>query len=204
MQVLKKDIQEKIIEVALDEFLKYGYDKTTIRKIINKAEISIGNFYNYFKNKKDLFCQIVQPVLFKIENLKEGFFHFEEKKDFSDPNFICEFAALASKSFFELIKEHRKELVLFLDKNEGTPYANYKSAIIEALKEDFLEDIKDQNPKIENIDENNRIFYILAKNLIEGITEIAKTDNGNEELQGTLIQFFRYHFTGFGVFLKKK
>ena len=56
MQTKKEDIEQRIIEVATDEFMKKGYENTSMRVIAYKANTSLGNIYHYFKNK-DLLLQ---------------------------------------------------------------------------------------------------------------------------------------------------
>lgn len=47
--------QKKLIKAAMDEFLTVSFTDVSINRIINKAEISRGSFYTYFKDKGDLF-----------------------------------------------------------------------------------------------------------------------------------------------------
>ena len=49
MQTKKEDIEQRIIEVATDEFMKKGYENTSMRVIAYKANTSLGNIYHYFK-----------------------------------------------------------------------------------------------------------------------------------------------------------
>ena len=46
--------RQKIINAALFLFAKYGYEKTTIRMIAQKAGVSLGLMYNYFDGKDEL------------------------------------------------------------------------------------------------------------------------------------------------------
>lgn len=46
--------KDKIVSTALQLFSRQGYEKTSIREIARKAEISLGLMYNYFKGKEDL------------------------------------------------------------------------------------------------------------------------------------------------------
>lgn len=48
MQILKKDIRKDILFVAKSEFLAYGFKETSMRTIAKKANVSLGNIYNYF------------------------------------------------------------------------------------------------------------------------------------------------------------
>jgi AcrR family transcriptional regulator len=54
--------QQRIIDAALEEFGSHVYLKTSINRIIKKADISKGSFYQYFSNKKDLYKYILDQV----------------------------------------------------------------------------------------------------------------------------------------------
>jgi AcrR family transcriptional regulator len=50
----------KIMEAALELFVTYGYQGTTISQIAKKASVSKGLLYNYFKSKEDLLHEIIR------------------------------------------------------------------------------------------------------------------------------------------------
>lgn len=52
-----------IMEAALKVFSKQGYSKTKISEIVSEAGIAQGTFYLYFKNKKDVFTQLIDEFL---------------------------------------------------------------------------------------------------------------------------------------------
>lgn len=54
------ETRNKIYNVALDLMEKKGFDNITIHDIIEKADISIGGFYHYFKSKNDILFEIYQ------------------------------------------------------------------------------------------------------------------------------------------------
>lgn len=54
----KRDI---IINVAKQLFSEKGYAATGVREIAEKGGLSLGNFYNYFKNKEELFTHLIDP-----------------------------------------------------------------------------------------------------------------------------------------------
>ncbi|MTI65323.1 MAG: TetR/AcrR family transcriptional regulator [Firmicutes bacterium] len=73
----------RILNAAIDEFSKYSYEKASITRIVNTANIAKGSFYQYFENKLDLFRHIfmisadeklkyLKPTLDKMES--EDFF----------------------------------------------------------------------------------------------------------------------------------
>jgi len=50
-------IKNKIIEIARRLFVNQGYQKTTIRQIIEEAEINTGTLYHFFRDKEDIFLR---------------------------------------------------------------------------------------------------------------------------------------------------
>ena len=67
MQVLKDDIRGRILTVARQRFERKGYSKTSMREIAELAGVGVGNIYNYFTNKDELFREVVRPVLCALE-----------------------------------------------------------------------------------------------------------------------------------------
>ncbi len=63
MQTKNAELKLKILEVAQSEFLKNGYNKTTLRHIADLLDISHSNIMTYFKNKSDLFDKLVEPAI---------------------------------------------------------------------------------------------------------------------------------------------
>ena len=67
MQVLKEDIRDRILAIARQQFAQNGYSKTSMREIAGLAGVGVGNIYNYFANKDELFREVVRPVLYALE-----------------------------------------------------------------------------------------------------------------------------------------
>ncbi len=58
MQTRKPEIEQKVLSVAREAFLKDGYEKVALRRIAKEAGITVGNLYHYFKSKDDLYMTI--------------------------------------------------------------------------------------------------------------------------------------------------
>ena len=67
MQVLKEDIRGRILTIARQQFEKKGYSKTSMREIAGSSSVGVGNIYNYFASKDELFREVVRPVLCALE-----------------------------------------------------------------------------------------------------------------------------------------
>ena len=56
----KEDKRTKIMEAALDIFLRDGYERATIQEIAQTAGVGKGTTYEYFSSKEDLFSSVVK------------------------------------------------------------------------------------------------------------------------------------------------
>lgn len=60
MQILRK---ESILEVATEEFSKYGYDAVSMNSLAAKLDINKATIYYHFKDKKSLYREVAQYIL---------------------------------------------------------------------------------------------------------------------------------------------
>jgi len=51
-----------IENVALNEFAEHGFDNASINRIVEKADIAKGSFYQYFEDKGDLYKHILTRI----------------------------------------------------------------------------------------------------------------------------------------------
>lgn len=58
--------RERIVKAAVEVFSQKGYHRTKVRDITDSIGISTGTFYIYFKNKSDLFVEVVDDVIRSI------------------------------------------------------------------------------------------------------------------------------------------
>ncbi len=52
--------QEKILEIASEIFLKYGYKKTSLQMIVKQTGGSLATIYKVFGNKENLFQKVIE------------------------------------------------------------------------------------------------------------------------------------------------
>ncbi len=78
---LESEKQERIINVALKEFAKNGYDKASTNEIVKEAGISKGSLFNYFSNKKELYLFLLDYVAKVIEQIYA-------QVDWNEPDFF--------------------------------------------------------------------------------------------------------------------
>lgn len=61
----------EILSAAEEVFDAYGYASTTMEAVAEKAGVSKGSLYNYFKSKHDLFVQVFSEVIAGYEATTE-------------------------------------------------------------------------------------------------------------------------------------
>lgn len=74
--------RNRIIDSAMLEFSKAHYNKVTIDSIVNGAGIPKGSFYQYFKNKDDLYKYLFSRIGNRKKNILQ-----EIKRDVDSLNF---------------------------------------------------------------------------------------------------------------------
>ena len=60
---------QTILKAAERLFAKQGYHKTSVEQISDRAEVSIGTVYFYFKNKEDLLIHMIDEIGYQLRNL---------------------------------------------------------------------------------------------------------------------------------------
>ncbi|QGU95390.1 TetR family transcriptional regulator [Clostridium bovifaecis] len=78
---MEQEKRERIINAALKEFARNGYEKASTNEIIKEANISKGSLFNYFKSKKELY-------LFLFEYTAETIDKIYDEIDYSETDFF--------------------------------------------------------------------------------------------------------------------
>ncbi len=184
MQVLKKDIQDNIINTATRLFYNHGFGNASMRQIADELDMSVSNLYKYFKNKEDLFSEIVKGYYTQYLTNFKKFVSHEEKDSFdSDSNIL-----LAQTIFNSIIVDHVK-FVLLMDKSKGTKYENFKDEVSSLLGEHILQGISATNKQ-------EYMVRFLVRNFFNGIVEIAKDYKNDKWALQNLNILVKYHMNG--------
>jgi len=54
--------RHSIEDIAVDEFSTWGFDSASINRIVEKAQIAKGSFYQYFNDKEDLYKHLLTRI----------------------------------------------------------------------------------------------------------------------------------------------
>ena len=104
MQYKKNTTRQRLLACAVDEFYQKKKN-ASMSTIANKAQIAVGNIYNYYENKEALFLAAIEPIETKMDELfKIICYNCPAKK-------IIE---ILNETIFPYLVEHRKEVVLMV------------------------------------------------------------------------------------------
>ena len=106
----KTDIRERIVRSAIECFSKNGFDRSRMDDIAQRADLSKGTVYLYFKSKEDLFYAICENNLKVIKEQLSKIFATTKENLLSDAEqFYDNLQKLESreseKVFFEIVAE---------------------------------------------------------------------------------------------------
>lgn len=90
---LKPEKQKQIINAAIKEFVRNGFEKASTNEIVKRANISKGSLFNYFNSKKDLY-------LYLIEYSSKAIVNLNEEIDLSETDFFKRIERVALQKFY--------------------------------------------------------------------------------------------------------
>ncbi|MFT4416199.1 TetR/AcrR family transcriptional regulator [Fredinandcohnia humi] len=151
---LPTDKRDLIIDAAIDEFFEKGYEGMSIAKLIERAKIPRGSFYQYFEDKNDIYKYLILHVIGERKHK-----HSSQKLH-----------PTTEMSFFHIIRN------LFIN---GIEFYK-KEPKLATISTEFLR-IKDSTLKNEVLGESQRISNDFFYSLIEErkiVGEISKEIDG--------------------------
>ncbi len=73
-----EETKAALLKSAVEEFARYGFEKSSLRRICTRAGVTTGALYTSFRDKDDLFENVVRPVMEYIDTVMEE--HYERER----------------------------------------------------------------------------------------------------------------------------
>src|SRR5918996_3339295 len=143
----RTELKEKIMQSAMENFAKNGFDRTRMEDIATAAGLAKGTLYLYFKNKEDLFYAICDHNLEELRNQLSRLFNRKENIMLDAERFYNEYrkGSLGSDTIrFEMIalSTRSPKLRKILAENQSKVYQVVKEFLKTQIERGFLrEDI---------------------------------------------------------------
>ena len=194
----QRDTAFAILEAGQKEFLTYGYEKASMRRIAKAASVTTGAIYGYFSGKEALFQALVGDSV-------NGLLDWYQKihVDFSEmpPGEQAEGLMIVVEEYtpqmLDYVYDHFEAFKLFF--GSGTPevnedYLERLGAIEEKSTWDFIHAMEQLGHKIPELDET--LVHILAQSLFQQIREFVIHDVPREKAVSYAVIISRFQHAG--------
>jgi len=184
---------ENIIEAATAEFLKYGFQDASMRRIASAAGMSASGLYKHFAGKEEMFSALVKPAyegllaLFRQEmNDQEQFIG---KGDLS-----CWDTGHDAKLAMVYIFDHLDAFRLIICRSQGTKYESFLhdlAVLEEEMTLSFMKSLKRQGVKLNDFSEKE--LHLLTTANVNAVFQSVEHGFTREEAMhyaDTLDRFF--------------
>lgn len=187
-QVLKEEVKKRIVDSAIRVFKKDNYRKASMNEIAKYADVSVGNIYRYFDNKKNLYDYIVKDIYKKLTEILEFCQNKDDSIDLMIENCINEFVDMYSKD---------KDVFIILINSDDDLDENQTiiSSIRNILSNNLITVMKKRR---ENFTKDDEIFCkTLAVAVANGVRYIVTEDGSGKKLEKRLrfyLEFMKRSF----------
>ena len=130
MSYKNHELDEVIYLSSKEEFLKNGFQKASLRKIADNANITTGALYTRYKSKDELFESIIKDHIKFNFNMDEINKTYLEAKNNKDVEKFLEAIKLEEKMYLDFMFEYYEECLLLFCKSEGSRlYSKIKTMV---------------------------------------------------------------------------
>jgi AcrR family transcriptional regulator len=103
---------QTIFKAAEKLFARQGFHKTSMEQVADRAEVSVGTVYFYFKNKEDLLVHLIDAIGYQLRNLLGN--------EYTRSDGSLDGLARAGRVFFdEFCTRHPERLAIFFRESAG-------------------------------------------------------------------------------------
>ena len=78
---IPEETRAALLKAATEEFAEYGFEKSSLRRICTRAGVTTGALYASFKDKDDLFENVIKPVTDHIDSVMGEHYERERTSD---------------------------------------------------------------------------------------------------------------------------
>lgn len=175
--------RKELIEIAMEEFQKHGYDDASLNKIIHNTGIAKMTFYYHYESKEELFLSLFDEIVSEFKKFKN---QYSKEQPLSIDN----------ETLLKVLEHYSKIIVKFIEENPLyfrfliSSYSIDNLEIKEKVKNKLVDLI---NPPLENMFnkaydrkeirqdiDRDFLFKYLLINLLFIIQEITNVIDSNE------------------------
>lgn len=126
MPVQDKSIDPRLLAAAKEEFLKKGYEKSSLVCICEAAGVTTGALYKRYKGKEDLFSALVEDTIHEMEEYISGL-RKTDLESCTDPELYDFFSMLpgTNRKWLKFLYDRRDGFTLLIRCSSGSRYEHF-------------------------------------------------------------------------------
>ena len=201
MALRDHSLDQRITDAARAEFLEKGYQGASLRKIAERAGVTVGAIQVRYASKDALFASLLQPFLEAVETAFR-----EVKADYYGPEegglqaHLQRSMRRESDTILHVIFDHYEEAFLLFHRSEGSTLARYFDQVVE---EKIRESVRFfQSAGVPQADE--RLLGMLISLQFESYRRIVADCPDRESAQHYMNALMTYHFGGWTALFQEK
>lgn len=170
-----------IIEAAMAEFLEYGFNDASMRRIAAAAGMSVSGLYKHFASKEEMFSALAEPAC-------EGLLALFRQETNDQEQFIgtgdlsCWETGRDAKLAVSYIYDHLDAFRLIICRSQGTKYESFLhdlAVLEEETTLSFMELLKRQGVKIKDF--SKKELHLLTTTNINAVFQTVEHEFTREE-----------------------
>ena len=202
MQVLKENIRSRVLTVARQQFGQKGYSKTSMREIAESASIGVGNIYNYFTSKDELFREVVRPVLNALEAM------LQEHHGIRGEDIMMMRSEKYLKScideYVSLIDKHRGLMEILLFRAQGSSLEHFREDYTDRsteLVKEWFSSMQQKHPEI-NTAVSDFIIHLHTVWMFTLFEELLMHSVSRQEMESILHDYILFEIQGWRAIIQ--
>lgn len=202
MQHPKDDIRKGILETARKAFMEKGFQKASMRDIAKASGVGLGNIYNYFSGKDELFTLLVRPAVAAFEQMLDE--HHGRRG--TDILAMCDelYLRRVVEEYRNLICRYEGQLRLLFFRAQGSSLENYREDFTDratVLVKEYFAEMKRRHPQIQ-VDVSDFSLHMHTVWMFAFIEELIMHKVRAEELEKTVTEYMTIEVAGWRELMK--
>lgn len=179
----KTEAHEKIIAAAIIEFMEYGFENASMRRIASEVGLTVGALYRHFPNKEEMFAALVEPTINDLmtkyrEFCEQGY----EVMKCGDVQQLWNESESETKWLMSFIYDHFDVFKLLICRSQGTRFESFvhdMAQLEERSTIDYFERMKQYNMTVNVLSQQE--FHMLVTANVSALFEAVIHDFSREE-----------------------
>ena len=179
----KTEANGKIITAAVKEFMEYGFENASMRRIASEVGLTVGALYRHFPNKEEMFAALVEPTIDELMAKYQTFVEqgYEVMKC-GDVQQLWNESESETKWLMCFVYDHFEAFKLLICRSQGTRFESFvhDMALLEERSTlDYFERMKQYNMTVNELSQQE--FHMLVTANVSALFEAVIHDFSREE-----------------------